>query len=388
MKAGRWIISGIVVIACVLIWFVQKNHIAGSAPAHSDVNLGDLDGDGDIDVLFTLAGNASTIWINQGGLQGNIQGKFTASLQRIGNQDSRFSAMGDLDGDGDLDILIGLNQGFDFYVNSGGPQGGWKGNFELQSQTEVHQANSRFMQFQLGDLDSDGDLDAIFPACCRNSRGFSIWINDGSGEFTQLDQYAENLEVRQIDLGDLDGDRDLDIWIVPAEHEQVSDDPEQPMFTDQLWINDGSGHFHDRPERLGKSSVVGLGDLDGDGDLDAGTASDAGLTIWINDGIGHFNIQSVAANPLPAQTLLLGDLDQDHDLDILISTDDQAEVWLNDGLGTFELSAQKIALPGNSALALGDLDGDLDLDLFCGFSENRYRVWWNDGYGRLGLSWR
>jgi hypothetical protein len=40
------------------------------------------------------------------------------------------------------------------------------------------------------------------------------------------------------------------------------------------------------------------------------------------------------------------------------------------------------------ATALGDLNGDGDLDLFAGFLNRDYKVWWNDGYGRLGTSWR
>lgn len=388
MKAGRWLISGIVVVGCAWIWFAQQNHIAGTPVTHPELSLGDLDGDGDLDAIFTWAGDSSTLWINQGGLQGNIQGKFTASLQHIGRQDAHFTALGDLDGDGDPDILVGMDGGFDFYVNSGGPQGGWKGNFEVQSQVELSKTTGEPYQIQLGDLDNDGDLDAIFTACCQYGNGFSVWMNDGAGQFARIGQYAENLKIRQAILGDLDGDLDLDAWVVPANQVQAPDGKGESILPDQLWINDGAGHFHDREERLGFSQAAGLGDLDGDGDLDAGVATESGLAIWFNDGAGHFENRLELASPLSARTLLPGDLDQDADLDILIFSVDQGEAWLNDGRGNFERSAQRIALPGNSALALGDLDGDGDLDLFCGFPENRYRVWWNDGYGRLGLSWR
>ena len=375
------------VVGCALIWFVQQNHIAGTPVAHPELNLVDLDGDGDLDAIFTLEGDSSTLWINQGGLQGNIPGKFIASLQQIGQQDARYATSGDLDGDGDPDILIVTDGGFEFYVNSGGPQGGWKGNFELHSQVELSKTTADPYQIQLGDLDNDGDLDAISTACCQHGNGFSVWMNDGAGNFSQLGQYAENLEIRQAILGDLDGDLDLDVWIVPTNQEQAPEGKES-NFSDQLWINDGDGHFHDRGDRLGYSQVISLGDLDGDRDLDASAATQTGLSIWINDGAGYFDRRTEKASPLSAQTMLLEDLDQDDDLDILIFSADQGEVWLNDGWGNFERSAQRIALPGNSALALGDLDGDGDPDLFCGFPENRYRVWWNDGYGRLGLSWR
>jgi hypothetical protein len=84
----------------------------------------------------------------------------------------------------------------------------------------------------------------------------------------------------------------------------------------------------------------------------------------------------------------LGDLDGDGDLDALVSSTERAEVWLNDGRASFRLSGQQLDLPNYHAIALGDLDGDGDLDLFAGYLNKRYSVWWNDGFGRLGKNWR
>jgi hypothetical protein len=108
----------------------------------------------------------------------------------------------------------------------------------------------------------------------------------------------------------------------------------------------------------------------------------------MNDGAGRFRISAQSTGRLAARAIMLGDLDQDDDLDALLSSGDTVEVWVNDGRGAFELSAQRIDLTRYSAVALGDLDGDGDLDLFSSYLDERYRIWWNDGFGRLGLSWR
>ena len=70
--------------------------------------------------------------------------------------------------------------------------------------------------FALGDLDGDGDLDvflakgtAVAQQVCR----IQVWLNDGSGSFTDSGQRLGNLDSRSIQLGDLDLDGDLDAFI-------------------------------------------------------------------------------------------------------------------------------------------------------------------------------
>ena len=72
-----------------------------------------------------------------------------------------------------------------------------------------------------------------------------------------------------MDLGDLDGDGDLDAFVANA---QVSSGTGEP---NRVWLNDGDGNFSDNGQALGDSPSLGisLGDLDGDGDLDAFVAN-------------------------------------------------------------------------------------------------------------------
>jgi len=70
------------------------------------VALGDLDGDGDLDAWVANYNGPNRVWINQGGIQGGAAGNFADSSQALGNSDSIDVALGDLDGDGDLDAWV------------------------------------------------------------------------------------------------------------------------------------------------------------------------------------------------------------------------------------------------------------------------------------------
>jgi len=131
----------------------------------------------------------------------------------------------------------------------------------------------------LGDLNGDGAPDA-FMAGAPNQ----VWFNDGSGTFEQSEQELDGLAGDSVALGDIDGDGDLDVLLAVGDW-SGSDD--------KLWLNDGRGHLTDSGLPLSPdfSSGVGLGDLDGDGDLDAfvahgelGQESGGGVPneVWLN----------------------------------------------------------------------------------------------------------
>ena len=81
-----------------------------------------------------VGSQANRVWINQGGDQGGVTGNFADSGQALGSSNSLEVALGDLDGDGDLDAWV-ANDGYDYsdpnrmYINQGGDQGGVSGNF-------------------------------------------------------------------------------------------------------------------------------------------------------------------------------------------------------------------------------------------------------------------
>jgi hypothetical protein len=386
---------------CAMIGFP----LSSSSIESYAVALGDLDGDGDLDGFQANGGDdiafADTIWVNQGGLQNGQAGKFAASPQRLGMQNSRSVALGDLDGDGDLDAVTGSTGNFQVYLNQGGQQGGEPGQFSGNFLYNGSGSISGIWKVVLGDLDSDGDPDVFAANCCggiSSSAGETIlipsysqiWLNDGAGNFTDSGQRLGIQGSQAVALGDLDGDGDLDAY--SANDSSVIDaqgnlERNQP---DRVWLNDGRGHFSDSGQRLGQfpSAAVALGDLDGDGDLDAFVATRGPALVWLNDGAARFTDSGQRLGDQRDHAAWLGDLDGDSDLDAFISAPEGSSIWLNDGEGRFSRSRQELNIPKYYATALGDLDGDGDLDLFAGYLDQGYGVWWNDGFGRLGTSWR
>jgi hypothetical protein len=170
----------------------------------------------------------------------------------------------------------------------------------------------------LGDLDNDGDLDALVASYYDYT---TLWLNDGLGNFSDSGQSLSNTYTYVIVLGDLDNDGDLDAFF-------GNDGPST------VWLNDGSGNFSDSGQSLGNSATyaVALGDLDGDGDLDAFGGDGDGNRVWLNDGVGAFSEGDQSLGSAENYAVTLGDLDSDGDLDALVGNSEGNRVWLNDGL--------------------------------------------------------
>jgi hypothetical protein len=185
------------------------------------VALADLNGSGRLDAFLAKgrivneAGHRQNrspneIWLNDG------QGNFTDSGQRLGEAESLAVVVGDLNGDGFPDAVVG-NQGPDeVWLNDG--QGGF-------SDTGQRLGRGRTHSLFLVDLDGDGSLD-LFAA--GETRG-QVWLNDGSGRF-RAGQRIGGLRDKAIALGDLTGDGRVDLFVAGVE-------------SYQLWHGAGDGSF-------------------------------------------------------------------------------------------------------------------------------------------------
>lgn len=371
----------------------------GWYPRSFAVVLGDLDGDGDLDAYVANGhtddrGEEDTVWLNDG------TGRFADSGQRLGDNtyDSRTVALGDLDGDGDLDAFVGNHNGYStVWLNDGRGRMSSNGQ-ELYLKEPV---NGRLVAMglynrsvALGDVDADGDLDA-FVANCFGASYNLVWLNDGDGTFSDSGQYLGPLQSRAVALGDVDGDGDLDA-VVANGHAPYLGEP------NKVWLNDGRGMFADSGQRLGHpafnsddSRAIALADLDSDGDLDAFFGNDGPDEVWLNDGSGAFSHSGQNLGNARVQVLYLEDLDGDGDRDAFVGKATTAEVWVNDGAGTFAQSGQSIGYSDRDVVALGDVDGDGDQDVLQMNYDRGYCVWRSDGTGRFlrdsprgkGLCW-
>jgi hypothetical protein len=309
---------------------------------------------------------------------------FVDTGQRLGDRRSWNCKLGDLDGDGDLDALVVNDRLAQVWLNDG------EGRFK-----EGQQLMKRFSDLDLGDLDDDGDLDAFVVTPERRAE---VWLNDGSGAFDTVERLSGEALGYGVALGDLDNDGDLDAYLAKEN-------------ANMIWLNDGEGQFSDSGQRFGgddpledMSIDVVLADLNGDSLLDVFEVVYSGRhRVWLNDGTGEFveSGQELKVGIGNSHGVAAGDLDDDGDLDVFVTVTDQMafQVWFNDGGGRFTDSGQRLPSSNAQKVALGDLDGDGDLDAFMANSGNSDEgagntVWLNDGKGifsdtglRLGNSY-
>jgi hypothetical protein len=366
MKMKSSIVTGV-----LFVFFIIQLNLAGVASAISvvfsdsgqnlgssdsdDIAIGDLDGDEDLDAFVansTIWTSANKVWLNDG------EATFTDSGQSLGTSYSHCIELNDLDGDEDLDAFV---------ANWNGPKKVWLndglGNFSAGWQSLT---SSLSLEVALGDLDGDDDLDAFIVD--DSGEGNEVWLNDGNGNFTDSGQALGNSDSFGVALGDVDGDDDLDAFVANRGPYSGYGSP------DKVWLNDGQGVFSDSGQSLGwtKSYDAVLGDLDGDDDLDAFVANANRLNgpnnenkVWLNDGSGNFTDSGQLLGDSLSYSVALGDFDQDNDLDaFVVNTYGANKVWLNDGSGNFTDSGQSLGSLYSKGVAIGDFDGDNDLDAF------------------------
>jgi hypothetical protein len=132
---------------------------------------------------------------------------------------------------------------------------------------------------------------------------------------------------------------------------------------------------------------VSLGDLDGDGDLDALVGAEREAMVWINQGGtqgGQDGTFALSRQNIPGgqtRAVFLSDLDGDGDLDALIAGRRQAAIWWNDGQPAFTRSSQRFRYSRRHGLAIEDFNGDGRPDIFAAEYSRDYRVWFNQGDG-------
>ena len=334
----------------------------------------DVDGDGDLDLVQGTPGQ-DRLWRNLGG------GTFvdiTPSSLPVHQGATESIVVGDVDADGDPDLVILRDSGqFQFesvlYRNNG------SGTFSSQATSLPILPGPG--QLAIGDLDGDADLDLLLrssetattPASC-----VTYHANNGAGVFSDVTASRIAIPLAQswqFALFDADADGDLDMVSVNA-----------GLTGNRFYRNDGSGNLADDTDPLfattanGAIQVADL-DLDGHQDLVVGASEPGGsLTTLRNNGLGAFAPMGAPGAVLPIGVGLmayaLGDLDGDLDPDLAVTgfvadaaaggTATRRDRWLaNDGVGNLIPLPEPEPVPGwFSTIADLDFDGLQDVLVF------------------------
>ncbi|HSH05619.1 MAG TPA: FG-GAP-like repeat-containing protein [Anaerolineae bacterium] len=312
---------------------------------------GDIDGDGDLDLVATSTNSRNILYRNLGdGVFGAAEDLYTL------NEDNRALAVGDMDGDGDLDVVVGAWNGSYtlVYLNNG--LGGFS------SYATVSSSVINVQDIALGDLDNDGDLDIVLAT--EGGDASYVWSNDGNARFGLLWQIAGTQNTGGVALGDADGDGDLDIALAhfSANLPTVYENEGTGRFANILWSGGGADMA---------TSVV-WADMDRDGDLDLVLGSDMGISgdgmenrIYYNDGTGTNYVAALFGDKDFTRGVAVGDINGDKELDVVVANSNEinkAYRGVNDNFG-FELSPLGLGANYVTDLAWGDIDNDGDMDL-------------------------
>ena len=346
------------------------------------LELADINGDGLVDILFANGAGYSSaegaeqsrVFLNQGA--GKPFKEVSAQVFPNKGQ-TRVIKARDINNDGKVDLLVGNSFGNQSWLYLGDGDGGFTDNT-----AKLPQQLAGIGDLELGDVDDDGDLDIVLADWGPGDAGADgavtqLWLGDGAGGFT--DATASNMpQVKvswswELDLADVDNDYDLDVLVSC-----------KTCTGSFLFHNDGAGQFTDASDQLpqfGNNYEFEPIDLDGDDFVDLITINDGpGNTehIFLGDGMGGFD--DATADLWPADANVPGDdnmvafldVDSDGDADFVIAglfgNDDR--LILNDGSGHLSLQAGAFApadSSGSLGIAVADLDGDHKIDV--AFSE-------------------
>jgi len=351
--------------------FVSSNQRIRSLD-QAAMDWGDYDQDGDFDLVITglnRAGEAqSSLYVNR---DGNLVVESGSNLEPLRNGDVDW---GDYDNDGDLDLLL---TGEDTNENRSATLYETDGERLVLSARFLPSVSKSAADW--GDYDHDGDLDLAIMGQSETEGSLQpytlVFANDGLGSFEVIENEFIGLYNGEVLWGDYDQDGDLDLAAAGFNAEDT------PEF--RIYENEGA-QFADAGldlPGLGFSDLA-WGDYDGDGDFDlaAGGTSDGGVRtdLYVNDGEG--GLVPLADGNFPGiqrGDLVWGDYDNDRDLDLVIigrGEGDQAILQVYENAlnrtgseSTFveeeiDLLKQQGGLQF-SAVALVDIDSDGDLDL-------------------------
>ena len=321
------------------------------------VDVGDMDGDGTVDVVFGSRDTTEVAWLHETRTIAFGSPLVLADTD-VATIDSIVS--GDLDGDGYLDLVIG-----------GVPSLTWlrgQSNGALIDRRRIAVSNGYYRHVQLADMDQDGSLDVV--CSLGNGNGIQVFVNDGSGSFTAGSVVDVTSNVVSFSfVADVDGDGDTDVIAARS----VS-----PLATPGIrWYeNDGTGVLNATARLISSSSSacmfggIFMPDLDGDGvaEIYMCITDNEVLDIGTNAGDGSFMFTSTIPNAERIDGLVAGDLDGDGVVDLVVLQGLSDGIYWYRHLGSLSFGTKQTIVTlgstaGPSYAHLLDLNGDSVLDV-------------------------
>ncbi len=356
------------------------NPFAGAA----GVAVGYVNLDHRLDVVFCSEDDGTVRLASQIG-----SGAFAIGTIASGLDSPYTVAIGDLDNDGDGDIVVG--QFNNIAIPGGGPPYPPEAAELLWIENPVNGGGSWTMhgiflftyqgvrKVVLADMDGDGDLDVAYADAGSSPDDIGWAVNDGTpadGGWGSETVYGSMNNPFGLAAADLDGDGDIDL---------VGADTQD---NDVWWFeNDGaptpSWTAHQVDGAFNGACSVATGDFDGDGAVDIVAAGGTGDIIsWFEGSGASWTEHVVKTGYDNARAVFVADMDHDGDDDIVAAAESADDVsWFENSGGSSPTWVQHSldgAFLGACDVAAGDLDGDADLEVVAAaIIEDRVSYWEN-----------
>jgi hypothetical protein len=292
-----------------------------------DLVLGDVDGDGKLDVVVADPNVGIAV------LNGATTG-LAAAVTYFGKPFS--AALGDMNNDGKLDVLVG-GSGLQTLLNTG------NGTFPRFTQAATDRSTG---DLALADFDQDGRPDLAVTG----GFGVDVLLNMGSGLGAYTNYPTKQLQSA-IAIADLDNDGRPDLVTGDTTGDRVS-----------VYLNGGGGTF--LPSNTYTAGLdpagIAIADLDGDGMRDIATANSRDQTITVLRGVGDGSFKPPEVYPMPMgyspSSIRAADFNRDGMRDLAVGASPNVFIFLNSGNGTFTAGASYMS--SNAPIQVADINQD------------------------------
>ncbi|KPA12999.1 hypothetical protein MHK_006794, partial [Candidatus Magnetomorum sp. HK-1] len=348
-----------------------------------DIDIADIDGDGDLDIIEGNALQPNYLYLNNGTSQPFDSITRTAITNDA--HDTRAVVIKDVNSDGSFDLIAGnRNLGTDgdfnrIYLNSVSANP-----FDGVTGVAITDTVSTFIDLIVADMNGDTHIDVIasnynMPNVLYIHNGTADPFNGVTGTYITSDVY----NARRIDIADMDNDGDIDL--VVGNKDQAN----------RLYLNNGTADPFNGitgvniTDDAHDTRVIAIADLDGDGDNDLVVGNYNYFNkLYFNNGTStpFVNIYGVSLTHdwHNTRALLLEDIEGDGDIDILVGNLGQLnKLYINNGTddpfhGETSLNISLDA-DNTAALAVGDVDNDGDIDVIVGNYNQINKLYLNNG---------